>query len=287
MSVVIDYAWRPHPSVEAMRAYGVSGVVRYLSYLPNGKVIDRAEYQDLVNAGFDVAFVWEYNADDFSRTSFNATSAAREALRQLNVIGAPDDTVIYYGLDWDVQANQWGTCLAKLRQVTAVHGASRTGIYGPYDALEWAHRDGVATWFWQAGMSTAWSYGRNRNAWPGGLHLRQVRTVDLAGADVDVNTIHQLNYGQVGGDMPLSPDDIKAITQNVTCAIKRGAWRDGHTEGTFDPGYRGGPTIETVQEQVQVVAEELVGISARLDQLATAPIDYDQLAAALVRRFTS
>jgi hypothetical protein len=286
MSVVLDYAWRPHPSVEAMRAYGVSGVVRYLSYLPNGKVIDGVEYLDLVNAGFDVAFVWERAADDFADPSFNAVSAAREALRQLAVIGAPDDTVIYYGLDWDVQAAQWATCLTKLRQVNAVHGASRTGLYGPYDALEWAKRDGVAHWFWQAGMSTAWSYGRNRNAWPGGLHLRQVKTVDLAGADVDVNIIHQLNYGQVGGDM-LTPEDLKAITQNVACAVRRGSWRDGYTEGTFDPGYRGGPTLENVQEQVSIVAETLVGISERLDQLQAAPIDYDLLAAALVRRFSA
>lgn len=290
---VIDYAWPPYPSPNQLRNYGVTGVMRYISWLPNNKVLSPGEYSRLTGAGFEVGVVWEYYANDFVRSGFDATAAARETLRQLAALGVPDTVPIYYGLDWDVLPEQWPMCRERLHQVNLVHGVERTGVYGPYDALEWARRDGVATRFWQAGMSTAWSAGRNRSAWPG-AHLRQVRQVDLGGADVDVNDIHDPMWNTVGGEM-ISPEDLKAITQNVACAVRRGAWRDGYTESTFDPGYRSGPTLESLEDQsataigqLNALAEAVVALNNRLDQVTAPPtLDYDQLAAALVRRFTS
>lgn len=207
MSVVVDYAWG-RPDISALRASGASGVARYLSYLPNGKVIDRGEYTALRAAGLDVVLVWERDAEDFGLAGFDARAAAVEALHQARTLGYPESAAIYYALDWDVTASQWPTIRDRLRSgPCAVHGLARTGVYGPSDALEWARRDGVASWFWQAGLSTAWSGGRNRNLW-GGAHLRQRSSTTIGGVECDVNDVVRAEYGQQGVD-DMSSEDLQ------------------------------------------------------------------------------
>jgi hypothetical protein len=221
--MIIDYAWPPHPSVQQLRAFGAVGVARYICPTPNTKIITAGEYRTLTQGGMATVFVWENYADDFIRTGFDAAAAARMSVAHLAGIGAPADSIIYYALDWDIQPSQWATVVSRLRSgPVAVHGAARTGIYGPYDALEWARRDGVASWFWQAGMSTAWSGGRNRNLW-NGAHLRQRRKVKIGDADCDANDIIQENYGQRGTTVTIPgswddylPDTAMAILTGET-----------------------------------------------------------------------
>jgi hypothetical protein len=202
MSVVVDYAFKPWPSTAALKAAGASGVSRYLSYVnprTAPKIVTKAEYDALLAAGLAVVLNWEYDTHDFTNAGFDARLAANEALRQARALGYPDVCPIYFSVDFDATASQWSTIAARFRAVNAVLGVARTGIYGPWDVLEWARRDGVAAWFWQAGMSTSWSAGRNRNLWPG-AHLRQRRTATIGGADCDINDIIQADYGQLGGD---------------------------------------------------------------------------------------
>jgi hypothetical protein len=177
--------------------------MRYLSYkdpttMP--KIITASEFAALRAAGLSITLNWEYDARDLVNSGFNATDAAHEALRQANALPYPDFRVIYWSADFDVQASDWALMASRLRAIAAVIGLNRVGLYAPYDALSWAARDGVATWFWQAGMSTDWSGGRNAQLWPG-AHLRQRLQVTIDGADCDANDIIRSDYGQGGGSM--------------------------------------------------------------------------------------
>ena len=263
---VVDYAWG-RPGAEALKRVGATGVARYLSWVPNGKVINATEYSELKNAGLDIVLVWEFSATDFKNYSFNALEAAQEALRQANALGY--DGALYYAIDWDITAKEWPIVLERLKQgPNLVHGASRTGIYGPWYALEWARRDGVASWFWQAGMSTAWTNGNNKYLWPG-AHLVQRRTTIINGIDCDINETCQDNYGQARGctTMQLTgPDPWGSGGANEQAA----QLRNGHY--LLVAGHQ--PTEATEN-----------GVIARLDRIEkaqAASIDYTQLAKALL-----
>jgi hypothetical protein len=219
----VDYAFPPHPGPAALRAAGVTGVLRYLAWQTVSaapKTIQPEEFRALIAAGIDVTLNWEYGADDFTRRSFDSTGAAGEAVRQARALGYPDECAIYYSVDQDITGSQWPVVRDHFRAINAVHGLARTGIYGPWDALEWARQDRVASWFWQAGMSTAWSAGRNRNLWPG-AHLRQRRQQTIDGADCDVNDIIQADYGQYGRDSMTATESAHNASAN-SWAVRMG-----------------------------------------------------------------
>lgn len=263
---IADYAWPPHPSVDALKATGCTGVMRYLSYRPNDKVITRDEYHQLVAAGLTVGFVWEFDARDFVNSSFSASGAARIALDILAEIGAPSDSVIYYAVDFDIQRSQWWTVMNRLLSgPIAVHGRERTGIYGPYDALEWARNDGVASHFWQAGLSTAWSNGRNRSEFPYN-DLYQIRQANIGGADCDLNL-----RGQGG-----------TVDSATEYALKV----------AFAAAYDGVTGISPSSWMARAVEAPLNAVNAKVDaltELVTAlptvePIDYPKLVAEMLRQ---
>lgn len=196
MGTVIDYAWgRPAPAI--LQKAGASGVARYLSWLPNGKVIDREEYSALRGAGLAVILVWEYDARDWAGGNLAADRHAAEAIRQARALGHPPGAGIYGAADWDMTSTQWTSAARSYAEtfrnrITAA--GYRPGVYGPSDVLGWCKGLGYAL-FWQAGMSTAWSGGRNATPWPG-AHLRQRYPIRVDGVACDINDILQADYGQ-------------------------------------------------------------------------------------------
>jgi hypothetical protein len=202
VAIVVDYAWG-RPSIAALRAAGATGVSRYLSRVtPStvGKIITAQEYQQLLAAGLAVVLNWEYDARDYRGGAMAGANHAREAIAQAQALGYPRGCAIIGSADTDVTRADW---LAPGRPYYQAFSTGlriagyRPGIYGPWDVLEWAREDGVADVFWQAGMSWAWSGGRNRNVWPG-VHLYQRRQQTIGSADCDVSDIIQANYGQTG-----------------------------------------------------------------------------------------
>lgn len=212
MSTVLDYTGRIDP--KTLIAGDVVAVSRYLSWWyqyaggthpnVNPKVILADEYDALTDAGVGVVLNWEYDAKDWLGGENAGTVHGIEAARQAKALGYPAGCAIYGSADFDMSAAQWNngghTYAVAFAAAICSHGYE-PGVYGPWDVLGWCR--GIMTYFWQAGMSTAWSGGRNKARWPG-VHMRQTHSGTFAGQDVDYNEIVIDDFGQTGGDKMLT-----------------------------------------------------------------------------------
>ncbi len=175
-----------------MKSLGYEFVCRYLSFLPNGKVIDQRERDALLGQGIDIALNWEYDAHD-QLGGWNAGNQhATEAVRQARILGYPSGASILYSADWDVSSAQWfGPVSAYQHAARAVTNAGgyRFGVYGGYNLIKWSLDAGIAQDAWQ---TYAWSYGR----WDARATVRQIRNgVNVLGVDCDINeTVGPVNF---------------------------------------------------------------------------------------------
>jgi hypothetical protein len=278
--IVIDCV--SSPPLDAMRVAGVSGVSRYLS-LPQAdtawKRITLTEYVNLRGAGFDVLLNWEYAADDWLGGATAGQLHAAYAVQQARALGYPAGCAIPGSADFNMTHDQWngpGWQYARAYSQGIRAGGYRAGVYGPWDVLEWCATTGWFDMYWQAGMSTSWSGGRNAALWPG-AHLRQRYETTIGGVQCDVNDIIQANYGQyavdaatTGGDMPgeYSPDTARAI------AI--GATQYGYVQYT-DPPWDDDLKTYNLKAVEGRLAEQIKAVAVP----APAPVDLDALVAAL------
>ena len=298
MSIVLDYTSRINPV--ALKQAGAIGVSRYLSFLPNPKVILQPEYDELINAGVNVTLNWEYRALDWTGGSNAAAIHAGEAVRQANARGYRKGKVITGSADFDMTPAQWdsaGKFYAATYAREIRNGGFRPGVYGPWDVLQWVKDAGYMDAFWQS-MSTSHSSGRNAKPWPG-AHLRQRAHLTVGGIDTDYSDILILPLwgGNTGGtDFMISriavvkaPDGSSkyylgdgiwytvAITWNqVTDAQGEGAKLKNFNEGDDWLGHvgrnlagsvtsGGGTTLTVTQEMLNAaVAANVAGLGTAL-----------------------
>jgi hypothetical protein len=211
--IALDYTARIPPS--ALTAAGVSDVCRYLCYSPVGdwKRIRKPEYDELLAAGIGVTLNWELDARDWAHGEAVGIAHGAEAVKQARSLGYPAGCAILGSADFDMSRATWdslgrfygGGFAAAVRA-----GGYRPGVYGPWDVLTWVRDAGLMDVFWQAGMSTAWSGGRNRNAWPG-VHLRQRRHITVGGQDCDANDILIATWGQARVGAPSTTGDDMGV----------------------------------------------------------------------------
>jgi hypothetical protein len=172
---LIDYAWaRPDPAT--LKAEGFSGVLRYLSWLPNGKVIDRNELDRLLAAGLDVVLNWEYGTTDGSGGSYEGTGVGREATRQATELGYPVGATLPFSIDRAVSADTLPPIVdyfTALRPIVLGSGY-RLGCYSGYWLLKELFNRQLIDDGWQ---TFAWSSG----LWEPRATLRQVQNNITAG----------------------------------------------------------------------------------------------------------
>lgn len=209
---VADYTNRIAPA--DLKAAGVVGVCRYLADSTSiGKIITKAEYDELRAADLDVILNWEQRADDWLGGAASGARHAASAVRQAKALGYPPGSAIPGSADFDMRLSQWnsaGRAYAVAFRDGIRAGGYVPGVYGPWDVLTWCQQLGGFELFWQC-MSTAFSSGRNRNPWPG-AHLRQRRYATVGGHDVDYNDI--LRDDWQGDDMDLNTQLTTGITIN-------------------------------------------------------------------------
>jgi Rv2525c-like, glycoside hydrolase-like domain len=187
----IDYSYGDGLTAAQMREAGVTFVCRYLCYLPNGKVITKAEYGNLVKAGIAVVLVWEYTGRDAARGRAGGAADAREANRQALALGAPAGCPVYFApVDYNALDNL-AVADAYLDGAGAEITVARVGGYGDLDRVRHWLNAGKVTYAWQ---TYAWS----RGLWEDRAHIRQYRNaVALGPASVDFDQARRFpDFGQ-------------------------------------------------------------------------------------------
>lgn len=257
------------PPTDAMRAAGVTGVSRYLSLPQDNTVwkrITMTEYDQLRGGGFDVLLNWEYAATDWLGGASAGAAHAADAVVQAKALGYPAGCAIPGSADFNMTHDQWngpGWQYAKAYSQGVRGGGYRAGVYGPWDVLEWCKSTGWFDMYWQAGMSTSWSGGRNASLWPG-AHLRQVRSGFVGGFDVDFNDVLQADYGQYAVDAATTGETVDIGDKyDIARLVLRGL--------SYELGHPATPYNELETYSLEAVAKQLAAAVA-------APVDLDALA---------
>ena len=185
----IDFAHGSGLTVAQVKAAGKTFVARYLSWLPNSKVINKREYDMWIAAGIDVVLVWEFTGTDFVNGFRAGAADAAEADKQAKALGAPD-SVIYFAIDRDTFPGDRNELDAYFAGARSKIGLARTGEYAEFEALKWSFDYDSITFGWQ---TYAWSGGQ----WEPRAQLRQyLNGVKLGPATVDLDKSDFRDFGQ-------------------------------------------------------------------------------------------
>lgn len=193
----VDYAFPPRPRPSELARLGKKFVVRYGGPGTANKWITAAEAQELTAADIKIVANAEGSASGMlggRSVGINWATSADAHFRSIGMPATPKRP-IFLSVDFEVTSSQWPTVREALNGAASVIGLDRVGVYGGRNAIRWAHRDGVARWFWQ---TYAWSYG----TWEPNTHMQQYRNgVRIDGADCDLNRALTADFGQwqVGG----------------------------------------------------------------------------------------
>lgn len=224
--IVLDYTSRIDPA--ALTAHAVIGVCRYVAPASDRwKIITPAEYNELETAHIQVTLNWEHDARDWQGGSGAGKTHGEMAVFQAKQLGYPQGRVIVGSCDFDISRSQWemaGRAYALTFAQAVRNGGYRPGVYGPWDVLEWVRTEAIMDAFWQAGMSTAWSQGRNAARYPF-AHLRQRGHFNVNGADTDWNEILALPLWG-GEEQDMSQKDVDDITNLIAAGYSTAGYAD-------------------------------------------------------------
>lgn len=226
----IDYAFFPHPPVDAMKAAGVGFVCRYISSNQandgNGKNLLPGEARAILSAGLKLVVVVEEGATRMLGGHDAGLADARHADAVVKAIGMPG-VPVYFAADWDAAPGQQAQINAYLDGAASV--IPRVGIYGGYWPLSRALNAGKASFGWQ---TIAWSGG----FWDSRAVLRQGLGIRVGGIGVDVDhtahyaTDHDFGQWPRPGSAPVPPPRTPQIrVADGTKSLREAANREGTT----------------------------------------------------------
>jgi len=214
--VIIDFSVA-RPAAAVQKKAGVTAVGRYLGwdsvpgYASIGKNITPAEARTYLAAGIAIFLAFEYGPQAATGGYAQGIADGALAAEQLAALGAPDGTVVYFTVDFDLPdyapslPDTPVNARAKLGPVAhyfdgiaqAIAGAAhagtylRPGVYGGYYAVKRVLDAGLAVMGWQ---TTAWSGGQvDRDP---RVVLYQTGATTLGGADVNVHEGTAADFGQ-------------------------------------------------------------------------------------------
>jgi hypothetical protein len=180
---------------------------------------------------------------------------AKQAVSMADARGFPTKA-LYFAVDRDVNAATWPGARDYLKGAASVVGVNAVGVYGERDAMVWAARDGVATWFFQ---TYGWSDYNHDGAvtggeWYAGNHVEQYRNgVALAGGEVDLCRSMKADFGQWPLETPLQEGNVMAVivawppeVKGSLCFSNGDSLRHIPGPAELDQIKRGWPGIQTV-----------------------------------------
>lgn len=197
----VDYAFGNGLTIQELKNNKADFVCRYLSYLPNPKVIDKAEFQGLIEAGIKVVLNWEFTGQEFSKSQGEQDAA--EALKQIKALGAPDAAVIF-SLDRAAPPDT-ADPTQYAEGVAQVFPWADRGHYGDDGWMEVVFGQNLAKYGWQ---TYAWS----DNLWHPKAQLQQYQnSVSMGPATVDRDRATQHDYGQYPRPPKFALNPVQAL----------------------------------------------------------------------------
>lgn len=232
LGTVVDYA-AGVPSAAAIKAAGHLGAVRYVSQprpdaaWMTGKPVTLAETQALAQQGLQTASVYQYGraeTADWLRGALGVAEHAPQAIALHQAAGGPTGRPIYVAIDDNPTAEQYTNQIRPYLQAfqTALQAAGyQTGVYGNYNVIDWAVRDGIGQFYW---MHDWGSGGRiHPRTTIHQLPVSEQRVID--GVTVDINNVYARDWGQwtpgqsapltsVPASVPLTVPQNSSISQS-------------------------------------------------------------------------
>lgn len=201
LGTLVDYA-AGIPDVDAIRAAGHVGVIRYVSdprpdaTWMKGKPLLAPEAEALAAAGLTIVSCYQFGKGMTADWRGGLEAGKRHGQRGLelhNLAGGPDAAPIYASIDDDPDEGQFHEQIAPyLRGWEAVLGHRRVGVYANSTTIDWACDAGVGSWFWQHNWGTPRGFVHPEAH----LHQFEIDSRSLDGVGVDVNSVLTPEYGQ-------------------------------------------------------------------------------------------
>ncbi|WP_018297602.1 DUF1906 domain-containing protein [Corynebacterium lubricantis] len=202
LGTVIDYS-AGVPSGRAVAAAGHLGAVRYVSQprpgseWMKGKPVGLAETQDFAANGLSTASVYQFGKDstaDWLQGAAGAATHAPQAIALHRAAGGPTGRPIYVAIDDNPTQTQYRNQIRPylLAFQTALTAAGyQTGVYGNWNTIEWASKDGIGSFYWQH------DWGSGGKIHPRvTIHQKAGYVGKIDGIDVDINNVYAADWGQ-------------------------------------------------------------------------------------------
>lgn len=169
---------------QVMASNGMKFVGRYI----NGtwKKMQLAESQMLSAMGFRIFSIYQTTASmALSNDGFSHGQAAKELAESLK---QPTGTAIYFAVDFDVTKESQYAAIQEffIGVKKGLAGVYKVGIYGEYELMVWAAKNGIAERFFQ---TYAWSGGKSYS----NNHVFQYQnSFNLKGYEIDLCRTYNL-----------------------------------------------------------------------------------------------
>jgi hypothetical protein len=218
---LIDYS-QARPDLAAVKAAGYSAVYRYVcsagaeAGLP-GKRLTPMERDDILAAGLDIGLHGEDEANAASKGYNRGLEQGKQwGDYAAGILDAPRGMTIVAAVDYDTPGQYPAVVDDYLRGVNAgLAGRYELGVYGDYGVITGAHQAGRGLSCYV--MTNAWDIDTP----PDFCHLHQHGGTEFP--NTDYNDVLRIPHGTwlqtLGGDMPLSDDDLYKIRQQVIIAL--------------------------------------------------------------------
>lgn len=280
MAKFADWAYG-RPGSTALLNAGFTGVLRYLSYVPQ-KNIGSTEYTDYVAAGLRVHLVWENGAAGAKQGYSVGFADGVSALIQARaIIGSKTAIVpVYFAVDFDATDADMPAIYEYFRGVLASFPPDYVGVYGSAKVVTAVAGRWGLRYRWQTIAWSAHVLARQVNLFQTG----QQQTVN--GVVVDVNQVYLQETGAI--NMGYADDQIRGVTDAIpgvnpsdfahSYPVLVQAARDGVNAGLNAKA--------AVNVRADSLAAQLDEVQADLTALRNTPpvtIDYNALAQAILR----
>lgn len=202
---VVDFAFE-RPSVAALKAAGVTGVLRYVCE-DASKMMTTTEARSYVSEKIAYGLVYEDATNDFSEGANMGVAKAKIAAPLLSALAFESGRPVYCAVDYDIPE--------ALYQITweGIHAfcvslSRPDACYGPRPFLQYLEQVHGVGWLWEV-ASSDWN---GDGPEPKQKRLQQnVGGPAIGGAAVDYNTVVMSDWGQFPAPDPIQPPKPKPV----------------------------------------------------------------------------